>query len=142
MTPRYLLDTDICSYAIKGGYPTLDRRLRATEPGQIAISAITRAELRYGLALRPEATRLQQLVETFLRFVITLPWDAATADSYGVIRAALHHAGQPIGDHDTLIAAQAVTANLILVTHNLAHFSRIDGLCCQDWASDAPHQTD
>lgn len=142
MTLRYLLDTDICSYAIKGSYPALDQRLRATDPGQIAISAITRAELRYGLALRPEATRLQQLVETFLRFVITLPWDAATADGYGVIRAALHQAGQPIGDHDTLIAAQALTANLILVTHNVAHFSRINGLCCQDWASDAPPQTD
>ncbi|MBE2294625.1 MAG: type II toxin-antitoxin system VapC family toxin [Phycisphaerales bacterium] len=133
MTLRYLLDTDICSYLIKGGYPALDQRLQATAPGDIAISAITRAELRYGLALRPEATRLQQLVETFLRFVATLSWDAATADCYGLLRATLHRTGQPIGDHDTMIAAQALAANLILVTHNLAHFNRINGLKCEDW---------
>ncbi|HRC69810.1 MAG TPA: hypothetical protein PLS42_09120 [Candidatus Competibacter denitrificans] len=87
MTPRFLLDTDICSYAIKGQYPALDHRLRDVPPGQIAISAVTRAELRFGVALRPQATRLAYLVESFLQVVVTLPWDAVVADRYGTLRA-------------------------------------------------------
>lgn len=134
MTPRFLLDTDICSYVIKGSHPALDRHLRELHPRQVAISAVTRAELRFGIALRPEATRLARLVESFLQFVVTLPWDAPVADRHGSLRAMLHQAGQPIGDHDTMIAAHALTVNATLITHNLAHFARINGLSCADWA--------
>ena len=133
MTNLFLLDTDICSDAIKGSHPALDRRLRDFEPGQIAISAVTRAELRFGVALRPEAIRLAMLVESFLKFVTTLPWDACATDRYGVLRAMSQRAGQPIGDHDTMIAAHALAVNATLVTHNLAHFERVSGLSCADW---------
>ena len=133
MTSLFLLDTDICSYAIKGSHPALDHRLRDFKPGQIAISAVTRAELRFGVALRPEATRLAMLVEFFLKFVTTLPWDASAADRYGALRATLQHAGQPIGDHDMMIAAHALAVNATLITHNLAHFERVSGLSCADW---------
>ena len=133
MTSRFLLDTDTCSYIIKGNHPALDRRLQDLNSGQAAISAITRAELRFGIALRPEATRLAMLVEAFLQFVVTLPWDAPAADQYGALRAALQQIGQPIGDHDTMIAAHALTANATLITHNLAHFERVSGLSCADW---------
>jgi tRNA(fMet)-specific endonuclease VapC len=136
MTPRFLLDTAICSYVIKGSHPTLDRHLRELHPRQVAISAVTRAELRFGIALRPEATRLARLVESFLQFVVTLPWDAPAADRYGSLRAMLHQAGQPIGDHDTMIAAHALTMNATLITHNLAHFERVSGLSCTDWTHD------
>lgn len=133
MTPRFLLDTDICSYAIKGQHPDLDHRLRDIPPGQMAISAVTRAELRYGVALRPEATRLAWLVESFFQFVVTLPWDARVADRYGAVRAQLQQAGQPIGDHDTMIAAHALAVDAMLITHNLAHFRKVNGLICADW---------
>lgn len=133
MTPLFLLDTDICSYIIKGRHPTLDVHLQSLNPHQIAISAVTRAELRFGMALRPEARRLAMLVESFLQTVATLPWDAATADRYGTLRAMLHQAGQPIGDHDTMVAAHALTVNATLITHNLAHFTRVNGLACADW---------
>jgi tRNA(fMet)-specific endonuclease VapC len=133
MTPLFLLDTDMCSYAIKGHHPALDNRLRSLSPHQIAISAVTRAELRFGMALRPEASRLAMLVESFLQTVATLPWDAPTADCYGTLRAMLQQAGQPIGDHDTMIAAHALTVNATLITHNLAHFTRVNGLICADW---------
>lgn len=136
MTPRFLLDTDICSYVIKDSHPALDRHLRELHPRQVAISAVTRAELRFGIALRPEATRLARLVEFFLQFVVTLPWDAPVADRYGSLRAMLHQAGQPIGDHDTMIAAHALTMNATLITHNLAHFERVSGLSCADWTHD------
>lgn len=133
MSGLYLLDTDVCSHAIRGGYPALDRRLREAGPGQIALSAITRAELRFGLALRPEATRLRRLVETFLQFIVTLPWDADAADRYGRLRATLHQEGRPIGDHDTMIAAHALAAGAVLVTHNRAHFARVAELSHTDW---------
>jgi len=61
----------------KGSHPDLGPPLADLKPGQVAISAVTRAELRFGVALRPEATRLAMLVESFLKFVVTLPWDAA-----------------------------------------------------------------
>ena len=138
MTSLFLLDTDICSYAIKGSHLALDQRLRDFNPGQIAISAVTRAELRFGVALRPEAVRLAMLVESFLKFVTTLPWDASAADRYGVLRATLQHAGQPIGDHDLMIAAHALAVNATLITHNLAHFERVSGLSCADWCSACP----
>lgn len=133
MTAHFLLDTDICSYVIKGRHMALDRRLRDLPPGQAAISAITRAELRFGVALRPEATRLAMLVESFLQFVVTLPWDAQVADRYGSLRAMLQQRGQPIGDHDTMIAAHTLTMNATLITHNLTHFERIRELSCADW---------
>lgn len=133
MTNRFLLDTDICSYAIKGGYPMLDNRLRGLNPGQAVISAVTRAKLRFGVALRPEATRLAMLVESFLTFVVTLPWDATAADRYGYLRATLQQVGQSIGDHDMMIAAHALAMNATLITHNMAHFERISGLSCADW---------
>jgi len=133
MTPLFLLDTDICSYALKGRHPALDSRLRSLSPHQIAISAVTRAELRFGMALRPQASRLALLVESFLQTVATLPWDAPTADRYGILRVMLQQAGHPIGDHDTMIAAHALTVNATLITHNLAHFTRVSGLICADW---------
>jgi len=133
MTSRFLLDTDICSYAIKGGHPALDDRLRGLNPGQAVISAVTRAELRFGVALRPEATRLAMLVESFLTFVVTLPWDATAADRYGYLRATLQQAGQSIGDHDMMIAAHALAMNATLITHNMTHFERVSGLSCADW---------
>ncbi len=133
MTAQFLLDTDICSYIIKGSHPMLDRHLRDLNPGQVAISAVTRAELRFGVALRPEASQLARLVESFLQFVVTLPWDAVAADRYGFLRATLQQAGQPIGDHDTMIAAHALAVNATLITHNRTHFERVSGLSCADW---------
>lgn len=133
MIEQFLLDTDICSFIIKGTHPELDCRLRELKPTQTLISAVTRAELRFGLALRPEATRLAGLVERFLRTVVTLPWDSVVADRYGLVRARLEKAGTPIGEHDTMIAAHALAMNLPLVTNNIAHFRQVEGLQWIDW---------
>ncbi|EDN68160.1 PilT-like protein [Beggiatoa sp. PS] len=133
MSERFLLDTDICSFIIKGTHPFLDARLRELSPEQTLISAVTRAELRFGLAKRPEAIRLASLVERFLKTVITLPWDATVADNYGQVRARLEKAGTPIGEHDTMIAAHALATNLILVTNNVAHFRQVEGLRWVTW---------
>ena len=133
MSECFMLDTDICSFIIKGKRPDLDVRIRELAPEQIMISSITRAELRFGLAKRPEATRLAELVENFLELTTTLPWDAVVADIYGQVRARLENTGTPIGEHDTMIAAHALATNLVLVTNNIAHFKQVEGLRWAAW---------
>ncbi|MFT3717905.1 type II toxin-antitoxin system VapC family toxin [Pseudorhodoferax sp.] len=136
MTLRYMLDTNIASDLLRGGSPRLEQRLRRERVDAVCISAITRAELRYGVArLLPAATRLEREVQRFLQGIATLPWDEAAADAYGPVRAALERAGTPIGALDTQIAAHALIANLTFVTHNVDEFRRVAGLRVEDWVS-------
>ena len=128
----YMLDTNVASAAIRGS-AALDARLGRLEPQQWCVSAITRAELRYGLALRPEATRLARLVDGFLAATTTLPWDEAAADAHGRLRAQLRQAGKPIGDFDEMIAGHALALGAVLVTDNIRHFQWVGGLVLENW---------
>lgn len=130
---RYMLDTDIASYAIRGDQPRLDARLATLAPGEILISAVTVAELHYCLARRPQATRLAQAVKAFLHYVDVLPFDARVGEQYGKLLAQLEAEGTPIGDHDAMIAAGAIVAGAVLVTNNTAHFQRVQGLVVENW---------
>jgi len=84
MANQYLLDTNIASYIIKGNIPGARRRLVRVPMAQVFISAVTEGELRYGVARRPAATKLQQIVEEFLLRVTVLPWDSGAARQYGI----------------------------------------------------------
>lgn len=128
----YLLDTDTASAALKG-VVWIDRRLKSMSAGAWCISAITRAELRYGVARRPGATALAKVVGAFLAIARTEAWDRRAADVHGRLRAALAASGQPIGDFDEMIAAHALATDAILVTGNLAHFGRIPDLRVENW---------
>lgn len=128
----YLLDTDTASAALKG-VARVDRRLRSIAAGGWCISAITRAELRFGVARRPGATALAKVVHAFLAIARTEAWDLRAADVHGQLRAALAAAGQPIGDFDEMIAAHALATDSILVTGNVAHFRRIPDLRLENW---------
>jgi tRNA(fMet)-specific endonuclease VapC len=132
MTLRYLLDTNIASYIIKGNIPAVRRRLVRVPMAQVAISAVTEGELRYGVARRVGATRLETVVEEFLLRVTILPWDSEAARHYGQLRASLEREGTPIGSLDLMIAAHGLAAGLILVTNDQV-FRRIKGLKIQDW---------
>ena len=127
--PLYMLDTNTASAALRGT-AALDMRLQQLEPSQWCISAVTRAEMRYGMALRPEAVRLAQCVAAFLQAAVTAPWDDAAADRHGRLRAQLRKAGTPIGDFDEMIAGHALA---VLVTDNTRHFQRVDGLVVENW---------
>lgn len=128
----YMLDTNAVSSALRGT-AGMDERLQRLDPAQWCISAVTRAELRYGLALRPEATQLAQYVGAFLQVTTTAPWDQAAADTHGVLRARLRLAGTPIGDFDEMIAAHALSLGAVLITDNTRHFQRVDGLVLENW---------
>lgn len=128
----YLLDTDTVSRALRGT-AGVDERLLALEPGEWCISAVTRAELRYGLAIRPEATRLAELVEAFLAAALCMPWGPAAADHHGRVRARLRAAKVTIGAFDEMIAAHALSLDAVLVTGNTRHFGHVAGLRREDW---------
>lgn len=132
MPCRYLLDTNIASYVIKGNFPAVRRRLVRHPPSEIAISSVTEGVLRYGVARRPEAARLAAVVDEFLLRVEVLPWDSDAARQYGQLRATLEREGRPIGSLETMIGAHALACGLILITHDRA-FGRIKGLKVQDW---------
>jgi tRNA(fMet)-specific endonuclease VapC len=132
MTSRYLLDTNIASYVIKGNIPAVRRRIVQVPMAQLAVSAVTEGELRYGAARRPDAARLRTIVDEFLLRMTILPWDSEAARYYGQIRAALERKGQPMGNLDTMIGAHALALGAVLVTNDRA-FTRIRELKVEDW---------
>jgi tRNA(fMet)-specific endonuclease VapC len=128
----YMLDTNAASAALRGT-AKMDERLQQLSGAQWCISAVTHSELRYGLALKPEAITLSRLVEGFLKLAQTQPWSSTAADLHGRLRAHLRLRGAPIGDFDEMIAAHALALNAVLVTDNTRHFERIPGLRIENW---------
>jgi len=133
MPLRYLLDTNTVSYVIKGSFPRMRERLLRVPISEVGISVITEAELRFGIARLPQATKLGMVVEEFLRRVEVLAWDSAAARHYAHLRAALEQRGEPMGNLDLMIAAQALGAGTILVTNDSV-FRRVKGLKVEDWS--------
>ena len=134
MKPAYLLDTNIVSQLLRGP-SAADQHLLKMQRDSWGISAVTRGELSFGIALRPEAVRLRQKVSAFLDTCHTWPWDSEAADWFGRIRADLRQQGQSIGYADEMIAAHALALGCILVTDNVRHFQRVAGLRVENWLS-------
>src|ERR1700694_4871380 len=133
MPVRYFLDTNTVSYIIKGNRPRVRERLIRVPMAEVGISVITEAELLFGLARRPDATKLKTVVEEFLLRVEVLPWDSGAAQQYSRIRAMLEGGGEPMGNLDLMIAAQALASGLVLVSSD-AVFRRVKGLKIEDWS--------
>jgi tRNA(fMet)-specific endonuclease VapC len=129
---RYLLDTNIARCIIKGNSPAVDRRLVKVAMAELAISAVTEGELRFGAARLPHAARLHAMIEDFFLRVAVLSWDSDAAQQYGQLRAALEREGQPMGNLDAMIGAHALALGAILVTNDRA-FGRIKKLKVEDW---------
>jgi tRNA(fMet)-specific endonuclease VapC len=117
-------------------HPAVVRRVLAVPMATACISSITKAELLFGLARRPEAKRLHTAVGEFLRRVDVLPWDSEVAERYGATRAAMERQGKTLGPLDLLIASHALRAEAVLVTNDRA-FAQVDGLRVEDWTADA-----
>jgi len=132
MSVRYLLDTNTASYVIKGNIPRVRERLLKVPMAQLAISAVTEAELLFGAGRKPEATQLKMAVGEFLLRVEALAWDSTAARRYADVRAALERSGAPIGNLDMMIAAHALAVEAILVTNDRA-FRRLSRLKLENW---------
>jgi tRNA(fMet)-specific endonuclease VapC len=135
---RYLLDTDTCSYLIKGRPELVRRRFLEHHPADIATTSIVRFELMYGLQRLPEFHPLQNRTSRFLAGMETVCWDAQAADVYAETRFRLLRMGKPLAEMDLMIAAHAISLNAILVTNNLKHFGRLAPLLqLENWVEQA-----
>lgn len=131
MSLAFMLDTNAVSYALRGEGQVASR-LRAHTPSELCVSAITVAELRYGADRRGSA-KLHALIDAFVTGVSVRPFGVLEAARYGKLSSALASAGRPIGQFDTLIAAHALTLEVVLITSNTRHFSAVPGLSIDDW---------
>ena len=132
----YLLDTNICIYAINHRSESVIQKVKSYLPHQIKVSSVTVAELEYGASKSKyrEQNRIANL--NFLSAFDIVAFDDEDAEEYGVIRAELEKNGQVIGPYDMQIAAQAISKDLILVTNNVKEFDRIKGLKIENWVKD------
>jgi tRNA(fMet)-specific endonuclease VapC len=132
---RYMLDTNIVSHLLKK-HPVVARRVIAVPITSLCISAITQGELLFGLARRPKATVLHEVVREFLRRVDVLPWDAAASEVYAAARAATECKGRVLAPMDLLIGTHALSVDAVLVTNDRA-FAQLAGLKLEDWSEDS-----
>ena len=130
---RYMLDTDICSFIIKRSNEKLLKRLQRTAIDDIAISAITKAELLYGVDISPRQKSDEMAVAAFLPHVAALDFPDDATQHYASIRGRLKRKSMMIGANDLFIAAHARAAGLTLVTNNTGEFGRIPGLKIENW---------
>lgn len=131
----YMLDTDICIYTIKKNPPHVFATLRKFSPDSIGISAITEAELRFGMSNSSKPEHNHRVLDEFLAPFQVVPFDSAAASSYGEIRSHLRRNGTPIGGMDLLIAAHAKSLSAILVTNNVKEFAKVPGLKLENWST-------
>jgi tRNA(fMet)-specific endonuclease VapC len=130
---RYLLDTNIVTYVIKNR-PLSALELFNRHAGQMAISAITLAELLHGAEKSREPERSLRVVDDFCSRLEVLPYGPRAAQHYGSIRSALEKRGQVIGVNDLHLAGHARSEGLVLVSNNLRELNRVDGLQTANWA--------
>jgi tRNA(fMet)-specific endonuclease VapC len=130
---RFLVDTDIVSYALTGHARVIDH-LRRYRYADIAISAITEAEMRYGAEKRGHV-RIHAAVDRFLQPFEIVEFSTAHVPAYARLRTSIERRGHRIGDNDMFIAAQAIALDLVLVTNNEREFRRVPGLKIENWAA-------
>jgi tRNA(fMet)-specific endonuclease VapC len=133
----FLLDTNACIRLLNNSSPPLTARLAAQTPEDVYLCAIVKAELIYGAYRSSYVADNLRLLKRFFEPFVSLPFDDQCLEYYGRICNELEQAGTPIGPNDLLIAATALSHDLVLVTHNTREFPRVAGLQIEDWEIDA-----
>lgn len=132
---KYMLNTNICSYLIKHKPPKVLKHFKSYAIGDIGISSITRAELRYGVSKSPHVEKNRQALDEFILPLKIEDLDEREAAEYGTVRAGLEKAGRPIGSMDMLIGAHARALGATFVTNNTREFKQIKNLNVADWSA-------
>ncbi len=135
MTPRYMLDTDTCSYILKRSHPLVLRRLQSVPVSAVCMSVVTKAELLYGVEASPRCAQDGAALAAFLPYVQVIELGDEAATAYAEIRSDLKKRGAMIGANDLFIAAHARALGITLVTNNVAEFGRVRGLHVENWTS-------
>lgn len=131
---KYMLDTNICIYLIKQKPPRVLKHFQSHVVGDIGISSITLAELRYGVAKSQQIEKNSRALDEFILPLEIADFDEKAAESYGNVRASLEKEGKPIGSMDMLIGAHALSLGITLVTNNTREFRQIKNLKIADWS--------
>lgn len=131
----YMLDTNICIYTMKKNPPGVFENLRQLSPDSVGISAITEAELRFGMSNSSKPEHNHRILDEFLGPFQIVPFDTVAAAHYGEIRSHLKRQGTPIGNMDLLIAAHARSLSVTLVTNNMRKFERVPELEVVSWVA-------
>ncbi|BEU20402.1 type II toxin-antitoxin system VapC family toxin [Paraburkholderia caribensis] len=130
--PRYMLDTNMCIYLMKNQPEEVARRFEQCFVGDVVMSAITYAELEYGVAVCANRARERRNLAALIEDIPVLPFDAKAAGAYGPIREATRERKK---DHlDKLIAAHAVSVGVTLVTNNERDFAAYPGVKVENWS--------
>jgi len=131
---RYMLDTNICIYAIRHKPEQVLKRLQEHDPVDICISSVTYAELVHGVEKSSAIEKNRVALALLLANIEIMNFDSPAAESYGKIRADLERAGTPIGPLDMMIAGHAKSLGYTVVTNNTKEFERIIALKLENWA--------
>lgn len=129
----YLLDTNICIYLMKNTYPVLTERVLSCNPSDLLVSSVTVFELEYGAAKSNWGDKTRQKLAMFLSPFTIIPFTTDDAVTAGRIRGYLDKRGMPIGPYDIQIAAQGLSREVTVITHNTNEFGRVPGLKLDDW---------
>ena len=135
MTPRYMLDTNICIYIAKKQPAGLVGRFERLKPGQVVMSAVTYGELCYGAAKSQQQEKALAILGALIQDIPVVALDWGVGRVYGQIRAALEKQGKLIGNNDLWIGAHARALGLTLATNNEREFRRVAGLSVENWVS-------
>lgn len=130
----YLLDTNICIFSINKRSPAVIAGIKCNMDKGIYISSLTVAELEYGVQNSTQIEKNSIALLQFLSPFDVLNFDDADATAYGKLKVRLKLQGNIIAPIDMLLAAQALSKGLVFVTNNVAEFSRVEGLCIEDWS--------
>lgn len=134
MTPKYMLDTNICIYLMKHQPPEVRARFAQCFVGDVVISAITLAELEFGVACSGESqAHNQAALDSLLQDIVVAPFEARAARAYGPLRAT--HRERNKNALDKLIASHALALNITLVTNNETDFLGYPGLAVENWVN-------
>jgi tRNA(fMet)-specific endonuclease VapC len=131
---RYLLDTNICIYAMKNRPPQVLRRLQNVGRWAVGVSVFTVVELRQGAERSQHRELAHARLDDFFEPMTVLPFEEADALIVARVRTHLFQIGRPIGDFDSLIAGHALARDLAVVTNNVDEFERVPGLRVENWA--------
>ena len=130
----YLLDTNIVSYWMRG-HPRLLDRIKTHSPRDLSLSAVTLAEIYYGIEKSPGKKKERRRKIEHIRSQLEIhPFDESASEKYGILRAQLEKKGLVISERDLQIAATALARGLCVVTHNTKEFQRVENLKVEDWA--------
>lgn len=130
---KYMLDTNICIYAIKHKPEQVFIRLLEHDPSEICISSVTYAELVYGVEKSMAVNRNRLALTLLLANIEIMNFDSLAAESYGKVRADLERKGTPIGPLDMMIAGHAKALGYAIVTNNTKEFERVEGVIVENW---------